>query len=424
MKVFNIAVKDLLRSFRSSFLLGMMFVVPLLLTGLIYFAFGNMTSGQGTFAIPTTHALVVNLDQPAPQSGFDAGKMLVEFLRNEALAPFLQVTITPSETEARAAVDRREVDMAIIVPMNLTAAVEQPDTRAAVTLYHEPTLTIAPTIVKMLVGDFLDGFSGAKIAVEVTNRQMSERGLTHDQAAAEAVAQRYAAWIQSVGHSREGEATDSVIITRMSQEDTRPTSPITVFLGPVMAGMMIFFVFFTGSAAAQSILYEDEEGTLARLFTTPTSHATILGGKFVAVFATLIVQVTVLLIASSLLFGIHWGEPLTIALVMVGLVVAASGFGVFLISLIKTTRQAGPVSAAVIVVTGILGGLVPTGDPSQPSPFDTLGLALPQGWALRGWKLSLSGASAGEVLLPFIVLIATGAMCFIIGTLVFRHRFE
>ena len=73
---------------------------------------------------------------------------------------------------------------------------------------------------------------------------------------------------------------------------------------------------------------------------------------------------------------------------------------------------------------GILSGLVPTGDPSQPSPFDTLGLALPQGWALRGWKLALAGAGAGEVLLPFVVLIAAGALFFILGTLVFRRRFE
>lgn len=424
MKLIDIAVKDLVRSFRSSFLLGMMFVVPLMLTGILYFAFGNMISGEGNFAIPTTRAQVVNSDRADPQFGFETGKMLIEFLQDEELASMIQVTVGSSETEARAAVDRRETDVAILIPENLTAAVEQPDTQAAVIVYHEPTLTIAPTIAKMLIGDFLDGFSGAKIAVEVTNRLMSTRGLEHDPATAEAVALRYATWVQSAGGSHHGDSSDPVIITRMPQEDNRTTNPMTVFLGPVMAGMMIFFGFFTGSATAQSILYEDEEGTLARLFTVPTSHATILGGKFAAVFATLIVQIIVLLIASALLFSIQWGEPSTIALVTLGLAVAASGFGVFLISFIKTTRQAGPVSSAVIVVMGILSGLVPTGDPSQPSPFDTLGLALPQGWALRGWKLALAGAGAGEVLLPFVVMIAAGALFFILGTLVFRRRFE
>ena len=46
MKVLDIALKDLLRSFRSAFALVMMFVAPLLITGLIYFAFGSMLGGD------------------------------------------------------------------------------------------------------------------------------------------------------------------------------------------------------------------------------------------------------------------------------------------------------------------------------------------------------------------------------------------
>jgi hypothetical protein len=186
--------------------------------------------------------------------------MLIEFLQDEKLASIIQVTVGSSETEARAAVDRRETDVAIIIPENLTAAVERPDTQAAVIVYHEPTLTIAPTIAKMLIGDLLDGFSGAKIAVEVTNRLLTTRGLEHDAATVEAVALRYASWVELAGGSQQGDSADPAIITRMPQEENRPTNAMTLFLGPVMAGMMIFFGFFTGSAAAQSILYEDEEG--------------------------------------------------------------------------------------------------------------------------------------------------------------------
>ena len=47
-------------------------------------------------------------------------------------------------------------------------------------------------------------------------------------------------------------------------------------LGPIMGGMMVFYAFSTGTSTAQSILREEEERTLPRLFTTPTSQATIL----------------------------------------------------------------------------------------------------------------------------------------------------
>ncbi len=77
-----------------------------------------------------------------------------------------------------------------------------------------------------------------------------------------------------------------------------------------MGGMTIFYAFFTGASTAQTILKEDEEGTLPRLFTTPTTQATILGGKFLAVGLTVVVQMIVLLILGRLIFGIHWGSLL------------------------------------------------------------------------------------------------------------------
>ena len=50
--------------------------------------------------------------------------------------------------------------------------------------------------------------------------------------------------------------------------------------GLVLAGMMVFFMFFGASNVARTILDEERAGTLPRLFTTPTPRQLILGGKF------------------------------------------------------------------------------------------------------------------------------------------------
>ena len=50
MKVFDIALKDLTRSVRSLFAIGMMIGAPLVITALIYFAFGG--AAQGTTDLP------------------------------------------------------------------------------------------------------------------------------------------------------------------------------------------------------------------------------------------------------------------------------------------------------------------------------------------------------------------------------------
>jgi ABC-2 type transport system permease protein len=190
-----------------------------------------------------------------------------------------------------------------------------------------------------------------------------------------------------------------------------------------MAGMVIFFAFFTGASTAETIISEDEGGTLGRLFTTPTSRAVILGGKFAAVFITLVVQVIVLMLASAIIFRIRWGEPLAVALVALGLVVAAAGLGVLLMSLLKSTRQAGPVMGTVLTLSGMVGGLFTTGFQNLPPFYETINLLTPHGWALRGWKLALAGGGVSDVLLPAVATLGMGIVFFFVGAFFFRRRF-
>ncbi len=54
--------------------------------------------------------------------------------------------------------------------------------------------------------------------------------------------------------------------------DAQPETPMKKIISVIMAGQMIFFAFYTGAYSMTSILKEEEEGTLARLFTTPTDR--------------------------------------------------------------------------------------------------------------------------------------------------------
>ena len=131
--------------------------------------------------------------------------------------------------------------------------------------------------------------------------------------------------------SEEEQSTSSLnIISPASVQTTEEQSnPLQTILRSIMAGMMIFYAFFTGTSAAQTILQEEENGTLARLFISPTSTATILNGKFLAGFLMIIVQVTVLLIFSNLVFDIYWGSVFPLILASIGLVALATSFGIF-----------------------------------------------------------------------------------------------
>ncbi len=422
MKILDIASKDMVRSFRSVFGLGMMFAAPLLITGLIYFAFGGLSSGTGRFNLPDLRVAVVNLDRPSQQQ-VQLGKMIPEFLRDPAMPAWLKVSEMNDEASARAALENRQLDAAVIIPSNLTDSAVLSDAPASIRVLQDPTLTIGPTVIKDLLDLYLDGVSGGKIALSVASAQAQAAGKPLAPDVRQQIFQQYSDWYtllqKNLYHS-----DDPVLASRTpaAAETGAQANPIADMMGKVMAGMMIMFVFFTGANTAQSILREDEEGTLARLFTTPTSRTTVLVGKFAAVFITILVQSIVLLIASALLFQINWGQPVTLLLVTLGTMVAAAGFGVMVASFLKNTRQGGAVIGGVLSVTGMLGGLFTTAI-AMPAAFDTLTLSMPQGWALRGYRLALEGAGPSDLALPLLVLLAIGVLFIAIGAFNFKKRF-
>jgi ABC-2 type transport system permease protein len=417
MKGLEIALKDMRRTFKTPFALVMMFGVPLLITGLLYFAFGSLADGND-IDLQAVRVQVSNLDQPGGQGGgLAAGQMLVDFLQSEGAAELLDVTVVADERTARNAVERQQADVAIIIPADFTAAALAPDREANIVQYEDPTLTIGPGIVEDLVSQFIDGFVGAKVTANVVAQQVPE-----SEAASQEAATEYAASLGSSGHDHE-EGTSSLLQTRSPAAREAADSGGSGMIGAIMGAMIIFFAFYMGATSAESIIREDESGTLQRLFTAPISHAAILGGKFTAVVLTLVVQVAILLVASSLIFGIQWGQPLTVTLVTLGLIVVAAGFGVMLMSFVRNTRQTGPVMGGVLTLTGMLGGLFVNGVPNLPEALDTVRLAMPQGWAMYGWELALQGSGPGKVLVPVVVMLALGVSFFGIGVVRFRKRF-
>jgi ABC-2 type transport system permease protein len=424
MKIIDIAWKDILRALRNLFFLGFGIGVPVLMGGIFYFAFGGMASDNG-LDIPQTDVIVVDLDEPdAAFGGFAVGQLTVDALaQNESL---FKVTEMDEAAAAREAVDNQEADVAVIIPAGFTAAAFDPDGEGEIEIYQDPTLILGPGIVKGFVGSIVDAFAGASIAVKVTDGQLSEQGIDLDQATLWQVYAEYGGWAQELGESQQAGTGSLFTVQSPLSGEEKDTNAALAMIGGVMMGMMVFYAFFTGASSAQNILQEEENGTLGRLFTTPTSISAILGGKFVSVFALVVVQVLVLIGFSSLIFKTQWGAPIPLALAAIGLVVVASSFGIFIMSFLKDTKQTGIVIGGVMTVLGMAGissvftSSVPgaSGGIAQIIPLFT-----PQGWAMRAWELAYGSGGIGDVLVPFAVCIGLGIVSFLVGVYRFKRRF-
>ena len=83
------------------------------------------------------------------------------------------------------------------------------------------------------------------------------------------------------------------------------------------AGMAVFSLFFTVQFGISSLLDERREGTLSRLLAAPIPRWSILAGKFTTSFVLGVVSMAVLVVATSLLLGAEWGDPVGVALLIV-----------------------------------------------------------------------------------------------------------
>ncbi len=73
-------------------------------------------------------------------------------------------------------------------------------------------------------------------------------------------------------------------------------------------GMALMFLMFTAANGGRTLLSERAQGTLPRLLVSPTSTAQVLGGKVLGIYLTGVAQMLILIVASTLLFGLQVGR--------------------------------------------------------------------------------------------------------------------
>lgn len=415
MKALFIALKDLGAAARSPIQLGLGLAAPLLITALVHFAFGG--AGTTGIHVPETRVALVDADGDGADR---AGTQLVRFFESDALAGLVKAHRVGSLAAARRALEAGEVDVVLVIPAGFTERLRDGARAAEVDLLHDPTLTIGPGVVKEIVGQLLDGLSGSRLAGDTVAAALAKAGRPVDGPVAVARA-RYVDWNRRLAEAAMRAGYPGLTFEDASGREAAAAG--TGVVGAIMMGMMIFFAFFAAANGTLSILRESEAGTLPRLFTTPTPVWTLLGGKLAAVTVMVLVQVGLLLVAASLLFGLTWGSPAAAAVATVGLAAAASGFGVLLVSFARNAKQAGPVFGAVLAGAGMAGGLFSAALPSPPPILERVSAFLPQGWALRAFQAALSGAGTTEVLTASAVAAAMGLLCFAVGAVFLRRRF-
>ena len=409
--------------YRSISGLAMMLIAPLLLAGAIGAAFGS----GNNFSIPLVKTVVVNQDSGAATTGAAAtssaaggaaGAAIVSALASPQLADLLSVSQVATPEAAKSAVDTGAAEVAVIIPAGLTQALSASTTSPLqVEIYKDPTVSVGPAIVGAVVQELVQSLNGARAAASAGAQLAVMRGVTDPgklTALATQAAQEYSVQAQNGGAI----AVDSRSpVTPGGNASKRPNTA-----GQVLIGMMLFFTLFGASTPARSIIDEQRQGTLPRLFTTSTPRTVVLWGKYMAVFLVVLLQSIILLAAGRLIFGSHWGAIGPVAVLAIAGALVASSLGLLIVSFAKTPAQAGAGGAGIFVFLGLISGSF-TGGTDIGGAYAVVRHFSPLGWLLDGWNHTMFGGSWGGIVLPVLAALGFAVVFFAVATFFFRRRY-
>lgn len=371
--VFRRVVQEIRRDHRS---VALLFVVPIVMTGLITFI---VREGQ----TPVVNAAVLN---DAGAAGLGATAALDEVLAEDGGS----AKAWPDEASAREALEDETVSLVIFLPAGLGSA--------------------DPRTVTLLT-DGLDP-SGEATQVAVVQRAM----------------------LRAVG-TFTGRPLPTIEHTTLY--GTPSDDPMAPFAPAILAFLAYFFVYILTGI---SFLRERVGGTLERLMATPITRGEVVLGYTLGfgLFAT--IQVGLLLLwsfgtvevpalgplpAFSIGLGLaNAGNPLLAYLVVVIAALGSVSLGIFVSSFARTELQVVQFIPIVIVPQFLLSGvLFPIS--SLPEVLQPLVWLMPMTYAADGLRqVLIAGADLGTTALQVDLLVLTGIALFFTGIAALTIRRE
>lgn len=192
------------------------------------------------------------------------------------------------------------------------------------------------------------------------------------------------------------------------------------FLVPAVIGMTVLFgcVFGMGEVIAG----ERERGELSRLFMTPTSVATVVGGKIVSKLVQETARGIILILAAIALFGIiiNGSMLLTVLLIILG-ALCFIGFGIMVSARVSSQedfmQSVMPITMPMMFVSGVFFPIE-----TMPWIFQKIAYILPLTYvndALRA--VMLKGAGVGDVWVDIVILAGFTLIFFLLGVTQFNR---
>ena len=393
LKSLAIGLKDIRIIFRDKKALALVIAMPLILIGILGASLGPVFSGNGEIGVINT--ALVDKDK-----GSIAGEIR-NMLTGDELKDLFKIK---DLSEFKAVADLKNGDLAaiLIIPEGFSEAVRA-GSPARLEVIADPGSPLKAGIFKDIIESFAITSSGISIGVSTTVTILAESGKG---------SKEILDLVPGISNDYINRIKEPLM--RIDHKAIKGNKQVSSFQY-YSAGMAVMFVLFSGMLGLKSILEEKNDHTLMRLMSAPVTNLTIIRGKFLGILFSGFLQVAVIVIVTSILYGVYWGRSYVgIALMAGATVIAASGMAIFVAAAAKSARKAEAIAAIGIQLMSLLGGsMVPLN--VFPSFMQKLSYFTINKWAIQGFSDLMMDKTMVAVIQPSMVLVLLGIVFLALG---------
>ena len=187
------------------------------------------------------------------------------------------------------------------------------------------------------------------------------------------------------------------------------------------ASQVLLFVFLISLAGSTTLIQSRRLGATRRMLAAPVTTGQAVVGQALGRLAIAATQGAYIMAASTLLFGVDWGNLALAFLVVVVFGLVAAGAAMVLGSVVDNDAAAGGVGVGVGLVLGALGGAM---YPIElfPDTLRTVAHATPHAWAAQALaEVQRHGAGLVDILPELGVLLGFAAVLLLVGAWTLRR---
>jgi len=394
-KIMWMIKKDLLVLWRHKPRLISIFLFPIIMITLFGYGMGGELENIPVVVVEQSHGQVTDVTLNA--------------IKEMSLYDVKDIITDPDK--AKQMVESGEVRAAIILPSNYD---DMTDTKPKSVLFEVDSSDQMATTAVLPATQALFN----QISVELGMQKLEAMNLTPSQPSAAAIQVQ-----QSSVQAQQQQSLDiKSIMNSINFQINRLYGDIAYidFLVPAILAMTVMMGAMM--SMGESLAGERERGELARLFMTPTSVATVVGGKIISRLVIQTATALVLIGAAMVLFNITInGSMLLTIFLLVITALCFVGFGIMVSARVSTqedyVQMVMPFSMPMMFVSGVFYPIE-----TMPWIFQKIAYIAPLTYAnnaLRG--VMLQGASIGDIWIEVAVLLGFTALFFALGVTRFNR---